>query len=44
MATLTAIPSTKVSGGSFLIEEHTPSEVFTPEDFNEQHLLIAKTA
>jgi len=44
MATLTAIPSTKVSGGSFLIEEHTPNEVFTPEDFNEQHLLIAQTA
>jgi alkylation response protein AidB-like acyl-CoA dehydrogenase len=34
----------KVPGGSFLIEERRPEEVFTPEDFTEQHLLIAKTA
>ncbi|HUK26537.1 MAG TPA: acyl-CoA dehydrogenase family protein [Terriglobales bacterium] len=34
----------KVSGGSCLIEERTPVEVFTPEDFSEQHLLIAQTA
>jgi butyryl-CoA dehydrogenase len=33
-----------ISGGSFLIEDRTPSEVFTPEDFTEQHLLIAQTA
>jgi len=44
MATITAIPSTRISGGSFLIEERTPNEVFTPEDFSEQHLLIAQTA
>ena len=44
MATVTAVPTTKVSGGSFLIEERTPDEVFTPEDFTEQHLLIAQTA
>jgi alkylation response protein AidB-like acyl-CoA dehydrogenase len=44
MATITAIPSTRVSGGSFLIEERAPNEVFTPEDFTEQHLLIAQTA
>jgi alkylation response protein AidB-like acyl-CoA dehydrogenase len=30
-------------GGSFLIEERTPSEVFTPEDFNEEHRMIAET-
>jgi hypothetical protein len=31
-----------MSGGSFLIEERTPDEVFTPEDFTKQHLLIAQ--
>jgi alkylation response protein AidB-like acyl-CoA dehydrogenase len=44
MATLTAPPSLKISGGGFLIEERTPEEVFTPEDFTDQHLLIAQTA
>ena len=43
MAT-TAIPSTKIQGGSFLLEERSPAEVFTPEDFSEQHQLIAQTA
>ena len=44
MVTLTATRATKISGGSFLIEDRTPDEVFTPEDFTEQHLLIAQTA
>ena len=44
MATVTAIPGTKIPGGSFLIEERAPDDVFTPEDFTEQHLLIAQTA
>ena len=43
MAT-TAIPRAKISGGSFLLEERSPSEVFTPEDFTEQHHLIGQTA
>ena len=43
MAT-TAIPKIKVSGGSFLLEERRPEEVFTPEDFTEQHQLIGQTA
>ncbi|HEY6338198.1 MAG TPA: acyl-CoA dehydrogenase family protein [Candidatus Sulfotelmatobacter sp.] len=43
MAT-TATPSTKISGGSFLLEERHPEEVFTPEDFTEQHQLIGQTA
>ena len=42
MAT-TAIPKTKASGGSFLLEERQPGEVFTPEDFTEQHQLIGQT-
>src|SRR5579862_9769434 len=44
MASVTATPDIEIHGGSFLIEERTPNEVFTPEDFTEQHLLIAKTA
>src|SRR5207249_5930714 len=31
-------------GGSFLLEMRQPQEVFTPEDFSEQHRLIAQTA
>jgi butyryl-CoA dehydrogenase len=42
MAT-TATPKTKISGGSFLLEERQTSEVFTPEDFSEQHQLIGQT-
>lgn len=30
-------------GGSFLIEESKPDEIFTPEDFTEQHRMIADT-
>jgi alkylation response protein AidB-like acyl-CoA dehydrogenase len=43
MATI-AIPSTKISGGSFLLEERKPDEIFTREDFTEQHQLIGQTA
>jgi len=42
MAT-TAIPKTKISGGSFLLEERQTSEVFTPEDFSEQQRMIGRT-
>jgi alkylation response protein AidB-like acyl-CoA dehydrogenase len=44
MATATAVPKTRIAGGSWLIEDRTPEETFTPEDFNEQHQLIAQTA
>jgi alkylation response protein AidB-like acyl-CoA dehydrogenase len=44
MATTSAVPKSKILGGSFLLEERTPEEVFTPEDFSEQHQLIAQTA
>jgi alkylation response protein AidB-like acyl-CoA dehydrogenase len=45
MSTIT-IPTTgkRVGGGSFLIEDRQPEEVFTPEDFSEEHRQIAKTA
>src|SRR5579864_1317296 len=42
MAT-TAIPKTKISGGSFLLEERQTADVFTPEDFTEQHRMIGQT-
>jgi len=32
-----------VKGGSFLIEDTNPKEIFTPEDFTEEHLMIAQT-
>src|SRR5207248_8547281 len=32
-----------IKGGSFLIEDRTPTEIFTPEDFNEEHRMIADT-
>jgi len=42
MATTTvAIPKTK--GGAFLIEQSAPEEIFTPEDFTDEHRAIAKT-
>src|ERR1700687_4032469 len=43
MATITAVPKTRISGGSFLLETRRPEEVFTPEDFTEQHQLIGQT-
>jgi alkylation response protein AidB-like acyl-CoA dehydrogenase len=42
MATV-AMPKAKIAGGAFLLEERLPAEVFTPEDFNEQHQLIGQT-
>jgi alkylation response protein AidB-like acyl-CoA dehydrogenase len=44
MSTSTAVPKTKVSGGSFLLDARQPEEIFTPEDFSEQHQLIGQTA
>ena len=43
MATVSASTSTKITGGSFLLEGRTPNEVFTPEDFSEQHQMIGQT-
>ncbi|OLS34585.1 acyl-CoA dehydrogenase family protein [Bacillus sp. MRMR6] len=33
-----------IKGGSFLIEDISYNQLFTPEDFTEEHLMIAKTA
>src|SRR5260221_563759 len=42
MAT-TAIPKTKMLGGSFLLEERQTADVFTPEDCSEQQQMIGQT-
>ena len=42
MAATTLTP-TKHQGGSFLVEPTSPAEVFTPEDFTEEHRAIART-
>ena len=44
MATTTVAPKTKLTGGSFLLEDHNLENVFTPEDFNEDQQMIAKLA
>jgi alkylation response protein AidB-like acyl-CoA dehydrogenase len=36
--------TTKTVGGSFLIEDQFPHDIFTPEDLSEQHHDIARTA
>ncbi|HWD00565.1 MAG TPA: acyl-CoA dehydrogenase family protein [Candidatus Sulfopaludibacter sp.] len=42
--TKTTISAKRVKGGSFLIEERQPLDIFTPEDFSSEHRQIAKTA
>jgi alkylation response protein AidB-like acyl-CoA dehydrogenase len=37
------ISPTKHKGGSFLLEPATPEEVFSPEDFTDEHRAIART-
>jgi alkylation response protein AidB-like acyl-CoA dehydrogenase len=32
-----------IKGGAFLIEERMPGDIFTPEDFTEEHRMIAET-
>ena len=42
MAT-TAVPKSRISGGGFLLQECPTANIFTPEDFSDQHQLIAQT-
>ena len=37
------VPKQKIVGGSFLIEDRLPEDIFTPEDFTEEHRQIAQT-
>jgi alkylation response protein AidB-like acyl-CoA dehydrogenase len=34
----------KTTGGSFLIEDRTPREIFTPEDLSEEHRAVGRAA
>jgi alkylation response protein AidB-like acyl-CoA dehydrogenase len=43
MATETKVGVVAAKGGSFLIEDRTPDEVFTPEDFTEEQVMIGET-
>ena len=42
MATTTVSP-TRLTGGSFLLHDSSPEDIFTPEDFTDEHRAIAKT-
>jgi alkylation response protein AidB-like acyl-CoA dehydrogenase len=44
MATLPTDVKPMLKGGSFLIEDRTPQEIFTPEDITEQHKLILQAS
>src|SRR5215475_3061908 len=43
MATVAVPNKTKLVGGSFLIDEHSTDQVFTPEDLSEEHQQIVQT-
>lgn len=43
MATLTATTPALPKGGAFLLNTAAPAEVYTPEDFTDEHRAIAKT-
>src|SRR5215471_18777503 len=43
MATVAVPNKTKLIGGSFLIEEHSTDQAFTPEDLTEEHRQIVRT-
>jgi len=44
MPALISSPVVAAAGGSFLLESRAPSEIFTPEDINEEQRQIATTA
>jgi butyryl-CoA dehydrogenase len=44
LATATEIVHRTIPGGSFLIEERTPDDIMTPEDFTDEQRQIARTA
>ena len=44
MATDAVDPIVAAKGGSFLVEDRTPDEVFTPEDLSEEQVMIGQTA
>jgi alkylation response protein AidB-like acyl-CoA dehydrogenase len=44
MATTASVSKQRITGASFLLEEHPLANVFTPEDFNEDQQMVAKLA
>ena len=42
-STASALLHKQIAGGSFLLEERAPEEVFTPEDFTDEQRQIART-
>jgi alkylation response protein AidB-like acyl-CoA dehydrogenase len=44
MATEAKVEPVAAKGGSFLIEDRAPDEVFTPEDFTDEQVMIGDTA
>jgi alkylation response protein AidB-like acyl-CoA dehydrogenase len=44
MATETTTQVVAARGGSFLVEDRSPDEVFTPEDFSDEQRMIGQTA
>jgi butyryl-CoA dehydrogenase len=44
MSTVASLPIVAAAGGSFLIESRTPTEIFTPEDLNEERRQFASAA
>src|SRR5260370_3631 len=44
MAAIAAPAFPRIKGGSFVDEDRSAADIFTPEDFTEEHLQIAKTA
>jgi alkylation response protein AidB-like acyl-CoA dehydrogenase len=44
MAPEAEVPGVAAKGGSFLVEDRTPEEVFTPEDLSDDQRMIADTA
>jgi alkylation response protein AidB-like acyl-CoA dehydrogenase len=43
MATTSTIAIAKTKGGAFLLEQRAPEEIFTPEDFTDEHRAITRT-
>ncbi len=40
---LPPLPLPRLKGGAFLLEQRSPEEIFTPEDFTDEHRAIART-
>ena len=39
-----AVLTAAAKGGDFLVEDHAPREIFTPEDYTDEQIMLAQTA